>query len=100
MTSEPISYATPTVGPNPTWRLVAFVFGGMGFTFLGGCFCIGILYLIAIVRRGGPAGLSGPSPLDATETALAFVLAAMAIVCFATALLCIIRAFQFDRGTR
>ena len=99
-TAQPVAYATPAAGHSATGRLATLLVGALGFAFLGGCFCIGVLYLIAIVPRlNAPPGYF-QAQLTNGQVALALMLAAMAVVCFVTTLALILSAFRFDRATR
>lgn len=95
---EAVPYANALAGGHSaTWRLATLVVGALGFTFLGGCFCIGVLYLAAIT--GAYPGGNTPE-WARTRAVLGYVLFTMAGVCFVTALALILSALRFDRATR
>lgn len=98
--SEPtIAYAAPGMGMNPTWRLATYVMGGLGFTFCGGCFCLGVLILTQFVPRMS-TGNGVPLPMSNGLTLFAIVLGVLAAGCFVTAIALIIAAFRFERVAR
>jgi hypothetical protein len=96
----PVAYATPIGGSSATGRLATLLVAALGFMFLGGCFCIGILYLIAVVPRFNAAPGQWTSTLTAGQVALTALLSVMAIACFIATVGLILAAFRFDRATR
>lgn len=98
-TDETVAYATPGLGMNPTWRMATYVIGGLGFTFCGGCFCVGVLVVMQLVLRMG-TGNGVPQPMSHGPTLFAFVLGLLASGCFVTAVGLILAAFRFERVAR
>lgn len=98
--STPVAYATPAAGSSATGRLATLLVSALGFTFLGGCFCIGLLYLVAVVPKLNPPPGYYQSSYTSGQIGLGLLLATMAIVCFLAAVGLILAAFRFDRATR